>query len=361
MHVPFLWWAGTLGTIAVLLLVDLFVLGRARRPPTPREAAAGVAFYASTALAFALLLLLRFGPTYSGEFAAGWLTEYSLSVDNLFVFMVIMSRFAVPRELQLRVLTIGIVLALVLRGLLIGGGAAAVHAFSWVFFLFGAFLLWTAWGLLREPLGGPASSEEPEEQDRPALPVRILERMLPTTREWHGGKAVVRVSGRRMITPMTITMAAIGTTDVMFAFDSIPAIFGLTKEPFLVVSANAFALMGLRQLYFLVGGLLNRLVYLGRGLAAVLAFIAVKLILEALHANELPFLNGGRPVAWAPELSATTSLVVVVAILAVTSLASLLVTRSRSRRSVFPRPGPAGPAPNPTPSLTPTVRIAQKD
>ncbi len=329
MHVSMQWWIGTLAAVAILLLVDLVVTGRANRPPSPREAALGVAFYSGTAVVFGLLVLTTFGPQYGGEFAAGWLTEYSLSVDNLFVFMVLMARFSVPDALQLRVLTIGILLALVLRGLLIGAGAAAISAFSWVFYLFGGFLLWTAWSLLR---GHAKTSDEPPVAEESSRIVRVLERVLPTTRQWHGGKVLARVGGRRVLTPMMITMIAIGTTDVLFALDSIPAIFGLTKEPFLVVSANAFALMGLRQLYFLVGGLLNRLVYLGQGLAVVLGFIAVKLTLEALHENALPFINGGRPVGWAPQIPVLASLLVVIGTLAVTAGVSLLAERHRDGR-----------------------------
>jgi tellurite resistance protein TerC len=345
-QVSFWWWFGTLGAVLVLFTIDLVISGRSKRPPTPREAAAGVAFYVTMALVFTVTLFVGFGPTHSGEFLAGWITEYSLSVDNLFVFMVLMARFSVPEALQLRVLTIGILLALVLRGLLIGAGAAALHAFSWVFYLFGAFLLWTAWSLIREALDGKDHSEFTD-PDPPTFPVRVLERLVPSTRDWHGGAMITRVDGRRVLTPMTITMVAIGITDVMFAFDSIPAIFGLTQEAFLVISANAFALMGLRQLYFLVGGLLERLVYLGQGLSLVLAFIAVKLILEALHTNELGFINGGRPVEWAPGISAMTSLVVVMSILLVTAVASLLRTGIRPTR---PTAGQLAPAP---------VRISQ--
>jgi tellurite resistance protein TerC len=341
-HVSSLWWVGTIAAIAVLLTIDLVITGRKKHPPTSREAAVGVAFYVSAALVFTLALFFGFGAEHSGEFLAGWVTEYSLSVDNLFVFMVLMARFAVPEELQLRVLTIGIILALILRGLLIGAGAAAIHTFSWVFYLFGAFLLWTAWGLIREAMSSRDEDDHSGEPQPPAWPVRLMERLVPTTRNWHGSSVITRESGRWVLTPMAITMVAIGTTDVMFAFDSIPAIFGLTQEAFLVVSANAFALMGLRQLYFLVGGLLERLVYLGQGLALVLAFIAVKLILEALHANELPFVNGGRPVEWVPEISAMASLVVVISILSVTATASLLRTGFRSAR---PTPDDLAPVP----------------
>lgn len=348
MQVPVVWWVATLTAVAVLLLIDLVVTGRTHRAPSPREAALGVAFYSGVAVVFGLLVLVNFGARYGGEFAAGWLTEYSLSVDNLFVFMVLMARFSVPAPLQLRVLTIGIVLALVLRGLLIGVGAAAISAFSWVFYIFGAFLLWTAWSLLRDRSDG---NDEPVAAEDSGRIVRLLERVLPTTKQWHGGQVLAHVDGRRVVTPMLITMVAIGTTDVLFALDSIPAIFGLTKEPFLVVSANAFALMGLRQLYFLVGGLLDRLVYLSQGLAIVLGFIAAKLIVEALRDNSLPFVNGGRPVEWAPHISVTTSLLVVLGTLLVTAVASLAVTRRRNRRSpggrswlLAPAPAPAAPA-----------------
>jgi tellurite resistance protein TerC len=320
MEVTRAWWVGTLAAVAILLAVDLILTGRQRRRPTPREAAVGVAFYSGTALIFCALLWFAFGSRYGGEFAAGWLTEYSLSVDNLFVFMILMTRFAVPPSLQLRVLTIGIVLALGLRGTLIVAGSAAIAAFSWLFYVFGAFLLWTAWKLLREGPGGQESQES-------TRLVSFLQRHLRTTGTWRGGRLTVHEDGRRVLTPMLVVMVAIGVTDVLFALDSIPAIFGLTKEPFLVVSANAFALMGLRQLYFLVGGLLDRLVHLGRGLAVVLGFIAVKLVLEALHDNEVPFVNGGRPVDWAPQIPVWGSLLFVIGTLAVTTLTSLASER----------------------------------
>jgi tellurite resistance protein TerC len=320
------WWVGTLAAVSLLLVVDLIFAGRRRRRPSPREAALGVLFYSGTAIVFGSLVWRAFGARYGGEFAAGWLTEYSLSVDNLFVFMVLMSRFAVPSSLQLRVLTIGIVLALMLRGTLIAAGSAAIAAFSWVFYLFGAFLLGTAWKLLREGPGG----EEAEESTKL---VSLLQRHLRTTRTWADTRLTVRENGRRVLTPMLVVMIAIGVTDVLFALDSIPAIFGLTKEPFLVVSANAFALMGLRQLYFLVGDLLDRLVHLAHGLAVVLGFIAVKLILEALHENDLPFVNGGQPVAWAPQIPVWASLGFVIGTLAVTAITSLISDRVTSSRT----------------------------
>jgi tellurite resistance protein TerC len=327
MEVTKAWWVGTLVAICLLLLTDLLVTGRRKQRPTSREAAIGVAFYSGTAVTFGVLVWMAFGARYGGEFAAGWLTEYSLSVDNLFVFMVLMSRFAVPSALQLRVLTIGIVLALILRGTLIATGSAVIGAFTWVFYLFGAFLLWTAWNLLRQGAG----REESKESTRL---VALLQRHLRTTKTWSGGRLTARENGRRVLTPMLVVMVAIGMTDVMFALDSIPAIFGLTKEPFLVVSANAFALMGLRQLYFLVEGLLDRLVHLGKGLAVVLGFIAVKLILEALHENDLPFINGGQKITWAPEIPIWASLVTVVSTLAVTTVTSLVSDQVAASRIV---------------------------
>jgi tellurite resistance protein TerC len=329
MDVTLPWWIGTGVVVTVLLGLDLLVGGRRGRAPTTRESALWVAAYCSAALAFAGVVLAAFGPAFAGQFVAGWVTEYSLSVDNLFVFLVLMSRFAVPQHLQLRVLTIGIVLALVLRGLLIAVGAAVIERYTWVFLIFGAFLLWTAWGLVR---GG--SDGEPDAE--PNAAVRLLERVLPTTRTWHGARLSVRVDGRRVLTPMLVTMVAIGMTDVLFALDSIPAIFGLTREPFLVVAANAFALMGLRQLYFLVGGLLEKLPLLSTGLAVVLGFIGVKLVLEALHENTLPFVNGGRPVEGIPEISVAVSLAVVVGVLVLTTVVGLLDPRRRSRVATRP-------------------------
>jgi tellurite resistance protein TerC len=258
------------------------------------------------------------GGQYGAEFFAGWITEYSLSIDNLFVFVIIMSRFAVPREYQQTVLLWGIVLALVMRGIFIALGAAVIAQFSWIFYVFGAFLIYTAIGLARHD-----DSEEYSEN----IVQRWAARALPSTSEYHGAALFARVNGKRVVTPMLIVMIAIGTTDLLFALDSIPAIFGLTQEPYLVFTANVFALMGLRQLYFLIGGLLTRLVYLSYGLAFVLAFIGVKLILEALHTNSLPFLNGGEPFEWAPEVPIWLSLTVIVVALGVTTVLSLMKSR----------------------------------
>jgi tellurite resistance protein TerC len=256
------------------------------------------------------------GPRYGGEFFAGWLTEYSLSVDNLFIFIIIMSKFSVPRQLQQTALLVGIVLALVFRGIFIGVGAAAIDRFSWVFYLFGLFLVWTAVQLFRE-------ADEPAAQyDEPRL-VRYVRRHFSVTEEWHGVKLFAVEGGTRAMTPMLLVILALGMTDVLFALDSIPAIYGLTSEPYLVLTANVFALMGLRQLYFLIGGLLQRLVYLSYGLSFLLLFIGVKLVLHALHENDLPFVNGGNPVHASPEIPIWASLVVIVGTLVVTAAASL--------------------------------------
>jgi len=328
-------WTVTLVTMTAVLLADLFIIGRRPHEPSMRESTAWVTLYVALAIMFGLGIWLAYGGRYAGEFYAGWLTEYSLSVDNLFVFVIIMSRFAVPRRYQQKVLLIGIVLALVMRGAFIALGAAVVNQFSWVFYIFGAFLVYTAVKFARQGETDMADYKE-------NVLVRWGRRTLPMTKGFGDGRMMVKVDGHRMFTPMLIVMIAIGTTDLIFALDSIPAIFGLTQEPYLVFTANVFALMGLRQLYFLLGGLLDRLVYLSVGLAVVLGFIGVKLILEALHKNNLPFINGGEPVSWAPEVPIWLSLSVIVVTLAITTVASLLKTR-RDRRREVAGAAPGGP------------------
>ena len=324
MNVSGLVWAVTLVALTAVLVVDLIIIGRRPHEPSVRESSLWVTFYVGLALLFGAGLWLTAGASVAGQFYTGWLTEYSLSVDNLFVFMIIMSRFAVPRQYQQKVLLIGIVLALVMRGGFIAAGAALISQFSWVFYLFGAFLIYTAVNLARH---GESSEEEFQEN----VLVRWSRRALPISRGYDGARLTARENGRRMFTPMLIVMIAIGTTDLIFALDSIPAIFGVTHEPYLVFTANVFALMGLRQLYFLLGGLLDRLIYLSYGLAVVLGFIGVKLILEALADNNLPFVNGGDPVGWAPHIPIWLSLSVVLTTLAVATAASL-VKSSRDRR-----------------------------
>ncbi|MCU0300766.1 MAG: TerC family protein [Candidatus Nanopelagicales bacterium] len=303
-------WAATILALVGVIVADLIIVDRRPHPYTAREATRWVIFYISLALVFAGFVAATFGGRYGGEFLAGYITEYSLSVDNLFVFMIIISSFAVPPEHRHRVLTVGIVIALVLRGILIVLGAAAIERFAATFYLFGAFLLFTAVQVWRN------GDDEPDPEGNPLI--RVVERRVPTTREYHGTKLVVRLDGRRVITPMALVMLAIGTTDLLFALDSIPAVFGLTEEAYLVFTANAFALMGLRQLYFMLHGLLDRLIYLSKGLAIILGFIAVKLLLHAIHeTTDLPV----------PEISIAMSLAVIVGVLAVTAVASLVAVR----------------------------------
>ena len=313
----------TLIVLGLLLVVDLALVLKRPHEPSMREAGLWVGFYITLALVFAGILMATSGTETAGAFVAGWITEYSLSVDNLFVFVIIMSRFSVPRQNQQEVLMIGIILALFLRGICILLGAQAIERFSWVFYIFGAFLLYTAVHLVRSPHDQEAYEEN--------VLVRRARKVLPMTPDYQGAKFFTRVNGKRMVTPMVIVFLAIGSTDLLFALDSIPAIFGLTTDPFIVFTATLFALMGLRQLYFLLGGLLDRLIYLSVGLALILAFIGVKLILEALHTNELGFINGGQPVGWAPEVPIWLSLGVIVVVLFVTTVASLVVSRRRQR------------------------------
>ncbi|HET7823634.1 MAG TPA: TerC/Alx family metal homeostasis membrane protein, partial [Ornithinibacter sp.] len=253
----------------------------------------------------------------------GWLTEYSLSVDNLFIFILIMAKFAVPEKLQQFALMVGIVIAIILRGLFIWLGAAAIERFSWVFYIFGAFLLYTAWKLIR---GGESDDDEFEENRF----MKFVESRFPATKEYDGTRLFTLENGKRLATPLFFVILALGTTDLLFALDSIPAIYGLTSEPYIVLTANLFALMGLRQLYFLIGGLLKKLVYLSIGLAVLLAFIGVKLLLHALHTNDLSFINGGDPFN-VPEIPIWMSLAAIVLILGTTTVLSLMKTRRDAR------------------------------
>ncbi|NTW38555.1 MAG: TerC family protein [Cellulomonadaceae bacterium] len=324
MTVPVWVWAATVVGVIGLITFDFYAHLRTPHAPTFRESAFWSAIYIALAIVFGIGLTLVWDPTHGTEFFAGYVTEWSLSVDNLFVFLIIMTRFGVPRPNQQKVLLIGISIALVLRGLFIWAGAAAIAHFSWIFYGFGAFLVVTAIKLATDD-----HDSEDETEFHENVVLRTVRRVLPSTLEYHGDKLTVVQDGRRLVTPMLIVMIAIGTTDLLFALDSIPAIFGLTKEPYIVFAANAFALLGLRQLYFLLGGLLKRLVYLSEGLSIILGFIGVKLILEALHTNRVTFINGGEPVEWAPEIPTWVSLSVIVVVLAVATVASLLTTRAR--------------------------------
>ncbi|MGI5505821.1 TerC family protein [Lentzea sp. CA-135723] len=315
MNVPAWLWLATIGGLLVLLAVDLVIVDRKPHEVTIGEAARWVVFYVAVAALFGLGIWYFSGGQYATEFFAGYITEYSLSVDNLFIFLIIMTTFKVPAIHQHKVLLVGIVLALIMRGIFIAAGAALISQFSWVFFIFGAFLIYTGWQLARE-------NHDEEEEYKENLMLRMVRKVFPVTDDFHDSKSFIKIDGKRFVTPMFIVMVAIGSTDLLFALDSIPAIFGLTKEPFLVFTANAFALMGLRQLYFLLGGLLAKLVYLSIGLSVILGFIGVKLILEALHTNNLPFLNGGEPFH-VPTIGIEVSLSVIIGVLAITTIASL--------------------------------------
>ncbi|MFE3443956.1 TerC family protein [Nocardia sp. NPDC059180] len=325
MQVTALEWGITIAVILGLFVFDFFAHVRTPHEPTFRESAFWSTVYIGLALAFGGFIAWKWGGTFAGEYYAGFVTEKALSVDNLFIFLIIMSTFAVPRIYQQKVLLIGIVVALVMRGIFIAVGAAAISAFSWVFYLFGLFLVYTAVKLLRE-----SGHEVEEEEKRDSRIVALTKRLVPTTDEYDGDKLLTKVNGRRVVTPMLLALLAIGFADLLFALDSIPAIYGLTEQPYIVFVANAFALMGLRQLYFLIGGLLDRLVYLSYGLSAILAFIGVKLVLHALHENTLPFINGGEHVS-VPEISTAFSLSVIIGILVVATVASLLRTRQTAK------------------------------
>jgi tellurite resistance protein TerC len=317
MDVPFWVWALTVAAIVGMLVFDF--VGHVRTPHAPslRESATWSAVYVGIAVVFGLLIFWFYGAEFGGEYFAGYITEKSLSIDNLFVFVLIMAGFGVPRELQQKVLLFGITFALALRTVFIVVGAAAIENFSWVFYLFGAILIYTAWVQARS--GGHSGDENYKENGV----LRFARKVLPTTEEYHSDRMVVKVDGKRFITPLAIALMAIGTADVIFAVDSIPAIFGLTQETYLVFAANAFSLLGLRQLFFLIDGLLDRLVYLAYGLAVILGFIGAKLVIHALHTNELPFLNGGEHITLIPEIPTWLSLTVILATLVVTTLASL--------------------------------------
>ena len=315
-------WAWGILALVAIGLIALDFLGHARNPhpPTAAEAARWTLFYVGLAAVFGIGIWLTNGWLYAQEFYAGWAMEWSLSVDNLFVFILILKAFRVPRENQQKALLFGIVIALLLRLVFILLGAALVARFSWVFFIFGVWLLWTAFSQIKETATGGGDNEEYEENAF----IRVVRRVLPITDGFIGDRMLYRHGGRTYLTPLFVVVLALGSADLMFAFDSIPAIFGITSQAFLVFACNVFALMGLRQLFFLVDALLGKLVYLGYGLGVILSFIGIKLILEALHANTLPFINGGRGVEWAPEISVSVSLGVIVVTLVVTVIASLV-------------------------------------
>ena len=322
--------------LLLIIVADLVLAYRRPHIPTTKESGLWVGFYVVLALIFAGLMFIFGGSEHAGQFIAGWLTEYSLSIDNLYVFVIIMARFSVPRKYQQEVLMVGILLALLFRGIFILLGAAIIENFSAVFYLFGAFLLYTAFN--------QAFTNHDDEEETENKLIGFLRKRIAITDDFDGAKIRTVVNGRKVFTPILIVFIAIGTTDIVFALDSIPAIFGITQSPFIVFAANIFALMGLRQLYFLLGDLIDKLVYLKFGIAFILAFIGVKLFFHALHENELPFINGGQHVEWAPEIPTTVSLIVILASMVVATAASLIKIRiDNGRMPTKPPVGPVAP------------------
>jgi tellurite resistance protein TerC len=323
---PPLAWELTVALVVAMLLFDYFFHIRKAHVPTLSEAARWSAAYVGIALLFGGIVFAVGGTELGIQYFAGYLTEKALSIDNVFVFLVILSSFKVPREDQQKALLIGIVIALLARSAFIFLGATLIEHFSWVFYIFGVILLLTAGHML-----APEDHRHADEQDSTVL--RLARTLLPTTRSYDGDKLFTVQDGKRRMTPMVSVIVALGLTDVLFALDSIPAIFGLTDDVFIVFTATAFSLLGLRQLFFLVEGLLERLLYLSYGLAAILAFIGVKLVLHALHENNLPFINDGEGVN-VIEISPLQSLVVIVAILVATVLLSLLSPKGKAKTAV---------------------------
>ena len=312
-------WGLTIGLVVVLLAVDLILAALRPHKVGFKEATAWSVFYIAVAIAFGVWFTVTYGSTLGTEYFAGYIVEKSLSVDNLFVFVIIIATFAVPEEHQHKVLTFGIILALIMRAIFIALGATLLSLFSFMFLLFGILLIWTAIQLFRH------RDEDPDVENN--IMVRATRRFLPVTETYDGGKLVTRVDGRRMVTPMMAVLISIGSVDLLFALDSIPAVFGITREPFIVFAANAFALLGLRALFFLVKGLLDRLVYLSTGLSIILAFIGVKLVLHWAHVDINPNI---------PEVDTYVSLGVIVVILTVVTVASLIKTRQDPTAKAHP-------------------------
>lgn len=329
MQVSPLIWIITIAVTIVFFVYEFFVHVRKPHEPSIGESARWSVFYISLALLFGVGVGTLSGWTYGGEYFAGYLTEKALSIDNLFVFLLVMGAFAVPKIYQQKVLMVGIIIALVLRGIFIAVGATLIENLSWIFYVFGALLLLLAY---RQAF----SNHESDPANNRFM--RFIRRHLAVTDEYHEDKLTVKKDGKRFVTPMMLTIIAIGFVDLIFAVDSIPAIYGLTDQAYIVFTANVFALMGLRQLFFLIGGLLERLVYLSQGLAVILAFIGVKLVFHALHVNELTFINGGQPLLWIPEIPISFSLIFIAATITVATVASLFKTRGNQKRPAAPAP-----------------------
>ncbi|WP_295643193.1 TerC family protein [uncultured Corynebacterium sp.] len=329
MEVNALTWIITIVVIAGFFIFDFFAHVRTPHEPSMKESALWSLFYIGLACLFGGFLWLTWGepgnPHQHGvEFFAGYVTEKALSVDNLFIFALIMSSFKIPRKYQQKVLLWGIAMALVFRGIFIALGAAVISAWSDVFYIFGIFLLWTAIKLVIDEI-----TEKEETDPQNMWVVRTIRKVVPVSKDYNGDKLAYRDKGKLILTPLFVGLLAIGFIDLLFALDSIPAIYGITSEPYIVFTTNALALMGLRQLYFLLDGLLDKLVYLSYGLGIILAFIGVKLVLHALHENNLPFINGGENVH-VPEVSVEMSLIVIVGVLILTTVLSLTIGNKRA-------------------------------
>lgn len=317
-------WLITAVVVTAIIVIDLLFQVKRKGDPSFKESAIFTTIFLGAALAFVFYINGAYGSQYGSEYLAGFITEYSLSVDNLFVFLIIFTKLAVPEKAKRQALTVGILIALVLRFIFIAIGAVAISAFSWVFYIFGAFLIYTAYTLVRDHFKSHGHDEAPGGKF-----IDFIKRRVNVTDEYHGAKISIKKGGKRYYTPLLFAMIAIGSADILFALDSIPAVYGLTKEPYIVFTANAFALLGLRHLYFLIAGLLVRLKYLGLGLSVILGWIGLKLTIHALQKNELPFINGGKKVEWLPEISTNVSLGVILATITVATVASLIATRKK--------------------------------
>jgi tellurite resistance protein TerC len=322
MNVPLEVWLITATIITAVIVVDLLFQLKRKGDPSFKESAIFTTVFLAAAIGFYFFVDQVWGKPYGSEYLAGFITEYSLSIDNLFIFLIIFTKLAVPEKAKRQALTIGILIALVLRFIFIAVGAVAIARFSWVFYLFGAFLIYTAYTLVRDHFKKHGSEDAPGGKF-----IDFIKRRVNVTEEYHGSKISIKQNGKRYYTPLLFAMIAIGSADLLFALDSIPAVYGLTKEPYIVFTANAFALLGLRHLFFLLSGLLSRLVYLGIGLSVILAWIGVKLVIHALHENELPFINGGKHFEGLPEISTNTSLGVILVTITIATVASLIKTR----------------------------------
>ena len=324
MNVPLEVWLITATIITAIIVVDLLFQVKRKGDPTFKESAIFTSIFLAAAIGFYFFVDQVWGKPYGSEYLAGFITEYSLSIDNLFIFLIIFTKLAVPEKAKRQALTIGILIALVLRFIFIAVGAVAIARFSWVFYIFGAFLIYTAYTLVRDHYKSHGADDAPGGKF-----IDFIKRRVNVTDDYHGAKISIKMNGKRYYTPLLFAMIAIGSADLLFALDSIPAVYGLTKEPYIVFTANAFALLGLRHLFFLLSGLLNRLVYLGLGLSVILAWIGIKLVIHALHENELPFINGGKHFEGLPEISTNLSLGVILVTITIATVASLIKTRSK--------------------------------